>query len=90
MIYNIIYTSRFKKDLKKIQKSGKSLDDFKEVVVNLINGKKIERRFKDHKLTGNYKSRRECHIAPDWLLVYKIEGDNIIFERTGSHSDLFR
>ena len=88
-MYNIVYTNRFKKDLKKIEKSGKSLDKFKGVAVELINGRRLEKKFKDHKLTGSYKNRRECHIESDWLLIYKIEGKDIIFERTGSHSDLF-
>lgn len=49
----------------------------------------LDRKHKDHKLKGGLKDRRECHVEPDWLLVYKIEGDTIIFERTGSHAELF-
>ena len=56
---------------------------------NLIDEKPLEVKFRDHKLTGNYKDRRECHIEPDWLLIYKLESQIIIFERTGTHSDLF-
>jgi mRNA interferase YafQ len=50
----------------------------------------LERKYKDHKLKGRFKNRRECHIEPDWLLIYKIEGETIFFERTGSHSELFK
>ncbi len=73
-----------------MQKSGKIIDKFKEVASKLVKGIKLERRYKDHKLLGFYKNRRECHIEPDWLLIYKIESEEIIFERMGSHSDLFR
>lgn len=89
-MYNTVYTNNFKKDLKKLQKSGKEIGKFKEVAVKLINGNKLDKKFKDHKLMGIYKNRRECHIEPDWLLIYKIDGKDIIFERMGSHSDLFK
>lgn len=56
----------------------------------LINEEQLPQRFRDHKLIGNYKDRRECHIEPDWLLIYKITEIGITFERTGSHSDLFQ
>lgn len=55
----------------------------------LVNQQKLPPRLQDHKLKGNYKLRRECHLEPDWLLIYKIDGEKVIFERTGSHSDLF-
>lgn len=85
-----IYTNIFDKDLKIIKKSGsKNIEKIKNVIKKLINEEKLEPRNRDHILTGNYKGRRECHIEPDWLLIYKIENDTIIFERTGSHSELF-
>ena len=85
-----IYTNIFDKDLKRIKKSGsKNIEKIKDVIKKLINEEKLEPRNRDHILTGNYKGRRECHIEPDWLLIYKIENDTIIFERTGSHSELF-
>ncbi len=55
----------------------------------LTEGTPLAPEYRDHKLRGEYKNRRECHIAPDWLLIYKLESDSIIFERTGTHSDLF-
>ncbi|MDD4893351.1 MAG: type II toxin-antitoxin system YafQ family toxin [Candidatus Rickettsiella isopodorum] len=85
-----IYTNKFDKDLKKITKAGnKNIEKFKTIIKKLINQEKLDLKHQDHKLIGNYSGRRECHIAPDWLLIYKIDGNNIIFERTGSHSELF-
>ena len=54
-----------------------------------VNEERLNARYKDHKLIGNFIGRRECHIEPDWLLIYKTNDDEIIFERTGTHSDLF-
>lgn len=59
------------------------------VVTALIDEKPLEERYYDHPLKGNYRGRRECHLEPDWLLIYKLQGNQIIFERTGRHSDLF-
>lgn len=83
------FTKQFKKDLKRVQKRGKNVGKLKTVMSRLINEEALEERHRDHALVGNYQSRRECHIEPDWLLIYKLEGDEIIFERTGSHTDLF-
>jgi mRNA interferase YafQ len=86
------YTSRFEKDLKLAQKRGKDIEKLKFVIKTLIQGLKLPTKFRDHQLVGNYKDRRECHIESDWLLIYKVIKikKEIIFERTGSHSDLFR
>jgi len=86
---NSSYTNQFKKDLKLTKKRNKKISLLKEVMVQLINEEKLDEKYKDHKLIGNYKNRRECHIESDWLLIYKITNQEIIFERTGSHSDLF-
>ncbi len=84
------YTKQFKKDVKKIKKSGKSdIDKLIEITEKLINEEKLEPKHKDHILTGNYVDHRECHIEPDWLLIYKIIDKEIFFTRTGSHSELF-
>jgi len=85
-----IYTNKFKKDLDKLKKQNLDLNKIKEIIRNLVNEKPLHEKNRDHKLTGNYVGRRECHIEPDWLLIYKIDDKNIIFERTGSHSDLFK
>ena len=83
-------TTRFEKDLKKMIKRGKDKEKIKEVMKSLIKGKELSDRYRDHQLVGTYANRRECHIEPDWLLIYKLNEDEIIFERTGTHSDLFR
>ncbi len=85
-----IYNTRFKKDIALAKKRGKDLDKIKKVIELLLNKKPLPAHLKDHKLTSNYKDRRECHIEPDWLLIYKPDGNAIIFERTGTHSDLFK
>ncbi|MCP4369466.1 MAG: type II toxin-antitoxin system YafQ family toxin [Deltaproteobacteria bacterium] len=83
------YSSQFGKDIKRIKKRGKSQDKLKKVLKKLIAEEQLSKSCKDHKLIGNYRGRRECHIEPDWLLIYKMSGTEITFERTGSHSDLF-
>jgi len=83
------YAKQFAKDLKRMEKRGKSPEKIKKVIKKLVNEERLDANCKDHKLIGNYKGRRECHIEPDWLLIYKTTGSEIIFERTGTHSDLF-
>ena len=83
------YSTQFGKDIKRIKKRGKSQDKIKKILKKLINEQQLPENCKDHKLIGNYRGRRECHIEPDWLLIYKVSDTEIIFERTGSHSDLF-
>ena len=85
-----VYTTQFKKDLKKYKKANKDFNEFRRIINCLLNQKKLAQKQREHKLTGNYKDRHECHIAPDWLLIYKKQEKRIIFERTGSHSDLFK
>ena len=85
-----IYTNRFAKDVKLMTKRGRDPENIKAVMRHLIEEEPLERKFRDHILIGNFKDRRECHIEPDWLLIYRIEESAIIFERTGTHADLFR
>ncbi len=82
-------TNRFKKDIKKMKKRGKSFDVFKQVIQQLAQGESLDEKFRDHKLIGNYVGTRECHIEPDWLLIYEDHDDKLILIRTGTHSDLF-
>jgi len=89
-VLNVITTKRFEKDVKLAKKRGKDLKRLKEIMDILIEGKKLPKKFCDHSLTGNFNERRECHIEPDWLLIYKLGKYEIVFERTGSHSDLFK
>ena len=90
-MYRLLTTKRFDKDLKRALKRGKNLEKIRSVMVPLAEGKLLLEKYKYHALIGNYAKRRECHIEPDWLLIYKLDVDEgvIIFERTGSHSDLF-
>lgn len=90
MLKRAITTTRFEKDVKLARKRGKDLQKLKEVMELLLKGKKLPVNFKDHSLSGNFINRRECHIQPDWLLVYKSSPTEIIFERTGTHADLFK
>jgi len=83
------YTKQFLKDIKRMQRRRKSQEKIKKIINKLINEERLSPHHKNHKLIGNYKGRRECHVEPDWLLIYKIMSAGIIFERTGTHSDLF-
>lgn len=85
-----VYTNSFEKDIKRMQKRSKKIDKLKAIILLLAEQKSLPAKNRDHALIGNYKNRRECHIEPDWLLIYKLEDDKIIFERTGTHSDLFK
>jgi mRNA interferase YafQ len=84
-----VRTKQFKKDFKKALRQGKDVEKLKAIMAKLASQENLDVKHRDHKLTGNFKDRRECHIEPDWLLIYKIESDKIIFETTGPHSDLF-
>ena len=83
------YTKQFAKDLKRMQKRGRSPGKIKNVIRKLLREQPLDPIYKEHKLIGNFKGRRECHIEPDWLLIYKIIDSEIIFEITGTPSDLF-
>lgn len=87
----LVVTNKFKKDLKLMKKRGLNLVKIESILNDLINGKTLELKYHDHALTGNYIGFRECHIEPDWLLIYSISEDKLILTaiRTGSHSDLF-
>ena len=91
MMYNIRPTTRFQKDLKRLQKRGYDLSLLTAVIKKLASGETLPEKNRDHWLTGDYSGCRECHIAPDWLLIYEIDGNALILylTRTGSHSDLF-
>ena len=84
-------TTQFKKDLKRIKKRGLPISEIDAVIQSLRKREPLAPKYRDHELIGNYAGFRECHIQPDWLLIYAINGDNLILtaSRTGSHSDLF-
>ncbi|MBQ2805713.1 MAG: type II toxin-antitoxin system YafQ family toxin [Clostridia bacterium] len=87
----IVLSSRFKRDLKLIVKRGYDLNLLDTVVEKLANDIPLEERHRDHALTGNYVGFRECHVLPDWLLIYRVDDTDLILflSRTGTHSDLF-
>ncbi|MBR3169441.1 type II toxin-antitoxin system YafQ family toxin [Candidatus Saccharibacteria bacterium] len=91
MKYTVRFTSKFKKNYKKIQKRGLKKEDLEKVVTKLQNGEKLEEKYRDHVLKGSYNGYHECHIQPDWLLIYAIKEDILILTLvdTGTHSDLF-
>ncbi|MBQ3002135.1 MAG: type II toxin-antitoxin system YafQ family toxin [Clostridia bacterium] len=91
MKYEIVPSNQFKKDLKLAKKRGYDLDKIKNVIAVLANGEDLDAKYRDHLLTGDYGGFRECHIQPDWLLVYQINGEKLLLflARTGTHSDLF-
>jgi mRNA interferase YafQ len=84
-----IYTRRFEKDVSRAQKRGKDLDKLKKVVHLLLQEKPLPAKYHNHKLKGDFINHWECHIEPDWLLIYKPTGDELILVATGTHSDLF-
>jgi len=90
-MYKIRFTSKFQKNVKLIKKRGKDLSKLNEVLELLVQGQELPTHYKDHALVGNFKGCRECHIEPDWLLVYEVINEEliIILITTGSHSDLF-
>ena len=85
------YSAQFKKDFKLAKKRGLPLNELKTIIERLAAGETLEAKYHDHNLTGNYATFRECHIRPDWLLIYRVDDDTveIIAQRTGTHSDLF-
>lgn len=85
----IKYSNTFKKDYKKIVKRGYDISILKNVIELLVKNETLSEKHKDHNLIGEYKSFRECHLTPDWLLIYKKTDSELILTRTGSHSDLF-
>lgn len=86
---NVNYSGQFKKDYKRCQKRGWNIELLKYVVAILAIPDILPPQNRDHNLSGDYAGRRECHIAPDWLLIYEIDGSDLYLERTGTHSDLF-
>jgi mRNA interferase YafQ len=91
MNLKVVWTSRFKKDYKLAMKRGLNIDLIDNVIRMLSSNQALPKEYNDHPLNGNWKGFRECHIEPDWLLIYRIEKDVLVLtlQRTGSHSDLF-
>lgn len=92
MKYSLVLSGKFKKSLKLARKRGLNINLLDEVVEKLLHGIPLDEKNKDHALSGNYKGYRECHVQPDWLLIYLIEDDilTLTLVDTGTHADLFK
>jgi len=86
---SVRYSSRFKKDLKRIKRRGIETSILQTIITKLAYDEPLNVKFRDHVLVGNYSGMRECHLKPDWLLIYRLVDDQLILVRTGSHADLF-
>jgi len=88
-VRNAIQGTQFKRDVKLNIKRGKDMGKLKTVMTILIEDKPIPPEYKDHPLKNNWRNHRDCHIEPDWLLIYKVDGNDLYFIRTGTHADIF-
>jgi len=86
----VVYRNKFKKNLDLMIRRGKDPENIKRVIIALANGQPLDPKHRNHSLTGNFSGFHDCHIDPDWVLIYRIEADKLYLERTGSHSDLFK
>jgi mRNA interferase YafQ len=84
-----VYSGQFKRDVKHAERRGKDMSKLRRILALLIEGDPLPASYKDHPLRGEWSSFRDAHIEPDWLLIYKVDGESVRFERTGRHSDLF-
>ncbi len=82
-------SNAFKRDMKRLKRGNFDISKLGEITLKLSKNEKLDVRYSDHALIGNWKGYRECHIAPDWLLIYRIKDDELLLARTGSHSELF-
>jgi mRNA interferase YafQ len=84
-----VYTNRFERELKLMVRRGRDAEKFKRVALSLLAGQPLPRAYADHPLKGGFTGWRDCHLEPDWILIYKADATQVIFGRTGTHSDLF-
>ena len=84
----LVFEKKFKKDYKRVSRQGKPMDLLDDIMKLIAKGEKLPDKKQDHPLSGNWKGARECHIAPNWLLIYYLKEDRVFFSRTGSHSKL--
>lgn len=89
MPLTIRQSTQFRRDIKRLLRQGADLSRLETVIAALVDQQQFEERYRDHALIGNWKGHRECHIQPDWLLVYRVTGEELQLVRTGSHSELF-
>jgi len=84
------YTKQFERDAERMKRRGKNLEKLKIIIRSLVAEESLDDIHRDHKLIGNWKGRRECHIESDWQLIYVVESNRVVFERTGTHSDSYQ
>jgi len=89
-MYVPVYTKQFERDLRRCQRRGKDIEKFKMLAKTMLAGERLDLIHRDHKLIGSYARRRNCHIESDWVLIYKVDDQRLIFERMGTHADLFK
>ena len=91
MKYEVKFTNQFKRDLRLAKKQGKDIDKLFDVINTIAEGAKLDEKYRDHNLSGDYDGCRECHVEPDWLLVYELIDDVLVLMlyRIGTHSELF-
>ena len=87
---NCVYQKKFVKDVERVKKRYKDLAKLSSIIKLLLEKKPLEEKYKNHKLQGNYKDYWECHIEPDWLLIYFVTEKEVVLARTGTHADLFK
>ena len=87
---NLHYTTQFKKDYKRIRRQKKDLEKLRAVIEKLVAGESLDPKYRDHQLFGKWNGHRDCHLEPDWILVYRITANDLYLERTGSHAELFK
>jgi mRNA interferase YafQ len=85
----IVYTTQFKRDYKRAKKQHRALAELQKVITELARGRRLEARHRDHPLVGQWKDFRDCHIEPDWVLIYQAGEDTMLLARLGTHADLF-
>lgn len=90
LLRRVSQTGQFGKDLKRLVRRGRDLEKLKALVRTLARVEPLDPRHRDHALTGRWRTSRDCHVEPDWVLIYTLDHDGLRLERTGSHSDLFR
>ena len=86
---NLIRGAQFRRDVKLARRRGKEMGKLRDLILLLAEGNPLPAHYKDHPLAGEWKPHRDCHLEPDWLLIYKIDHDDVYLVRTGTHSDLF-
>jgi mRNA interferase YafQ len=88
-VRNLVRGAKFRRDVKLMQRRGEDMSKLRAVILHLIQADRLPPRYQDHPLSGDWAHHRDCHIEPDWLLFYKVDGDDLYLVRTGTHADLF-